>query len=100
MDIHHCIAQFFMISIEMKLKYGLSRTEPSHAGFNHLKHRWEASGSVNWSWAAPIDQLHCPRPHERALSYTYCTGHKLVNLCVCIVTTILCVCARLMCAYA
>ena len=34
-------------------RYGLSRTEPSHAGFNPLKHPWETSGSVSWSRAAP-----------------------------------------------
>ena len=31
-------------------RYGL---EPSYEGFNPLKHPWEASGSVNWSWPVP-----------------------------------------------
>ena len=41
MHIHHCIATFFMISIEMKLLLGgmVSQIEPSRVGFNIL---WEA----------------------------------------------------------
>ena len=34
-------------------RYGLSWIEPSHEGFNPLKHPWEASGSVDLSWATP-----------------------------------------------
>ena len=34
-------------------RYGLTQIEPSHAGFNPLKHPWETLGSVNWSRAQP-----------------------------------------------
>ena len=44
-------------------RYGLSQIEPSHVGFNPLKHPWEASDSVIWSQAAPST-------NDRALSYT------------------------------
>ena len=38
-------------------RYGLSWIEPSHAGFNPLKHPW----GVKLVEGAALDQLHCSR---------------------------------------